>query len=65
VLKQVNELGNPSDAYTYINMVRKTPGFDGSIYRNIPWVDYANLSIGFRALQERRMEFVAEGQRMV
>ena len=60
-----NELGNSSDAYTYINMVRKRARFDGSIYRNtVP--DYANLSKEeFRTavLQERRMEFVAEGQR--
>lgn len=60
-----NELGNMEDAYTYINMVRKRARFDGAVYRNaLP--DYTNLSKEeFRAavLQERRWEFVAEGQR--
>ena len=60
-----NELGNMSDAYTYINMVRKRARFDGTVDRNtLP--DYTNLSKeAFRTavLQERRWEFVAEGQR--
>ena len=60
-----NELGNSSEAHTYINMVRKRARFDGSVYRNtVP--DYVNLSQQeFRAavLKERRLEFVAEGQR--
>ncbi|MEO8109920.1 MAG: RagB/SusD family nutrient uptake outer membrane protein [Ginsengibacter sp.] len=60
-----NELGNSSEAHKYINMVRKRARFDGSVYRNtVP--DYVNLSQQeFRAavLKERRLEFVAEGQR--
>jgi len=60
-----NELGNSAEAHTYINMVRKRARFDGTVYRNaVP--DYVNLSKDeFRAavLNERRMEFVAEGQR--
>ena len=49
---------------TYINMVRKRARFDGTVDRNtLP--DYTNLSKeAFRTavLQERRWEFVAEGQ---
>lgn len=60
-----NELGNSAEAHQYINMVRKRARFDGSVYRNaVP--DYVNLSQQeFRAavLKERRLEFVAEGQR--
>lgn len=60
-----NELGNSSEAHKYINMVRKRARFDGSVYHNaVP--DYVNLSQQeFRAavLKERRLEFVAEGQR--
>lgn len=60
-----NELGNMTDAYNYINMVRKRARFDGTVYRDaLP--DYTNLSKdAFKAavLQERRWEFVAEGQR--
>lgn len=60
-----NELGNSAEAHTYINMVRKRARWDGSVERAaVP--DYVNLSQSdFRAavLKERRMEFVAEGQR--
>ncbi len=60
-----NELDNSSEAHKYINMVRKRARFDGTVDRNaVP--DYINLSKeDFRAavLNERRMEFVAEGQR--
>ncbi len=60
-----NELGNAAEAHTYINMVRKRARWDGTVERStVP--DYANLSQeAFRAavLEERRLEFVAEGQR--
>lgn len=60
-----NELGNMDDAYKYINMVRKRARFDGTVERDaLP--DYTDLTKEeFRAavLQERRWEFVAEGQR--
>ncbi len=60
-----NELGNSAEAHTYINMVRKRARFDGTVDRNtVP--DYVNLSQQeFRdaVLKERRLEFVAEGQR--
>ncbi len=60
-----NELGNSAEAHKYINIVRRRARFDGSVYRNtVP--DYVNLSQQeFRAavLKERRLEFVAEGQR--
>lgn len=60
-----NELGNSTEAHTYINLVRKRARFDGTVYQNgVP--DLVNLSqAAFRAavLEERRMEFVAEGQR--
>jgi len=60
-----NELGNTAEALTYINMVRKRARWDGVAERNaVP--DYVGLSQeAFRAavLQERRLEFVAEGQR--
>ena len=60
-----NELDNSTEAHTYINMVRKRARFDGTVDRNTA-PDYVNLSKeAFRAavLKERRMEFVAEGQR--
>jgi len=60
-----NELGNTSEALTYINMVRKRARWDGVKERSaVP--DYVGLSQQeFRdaVLKERRMEFVAEGQR--
>ncbi|MHA4809601.1 RagB/SusD family nutrient uptake outer membrane protein [Flavitalea flava] len=60
-----NELGNTGDAETYINLVRKRARFDGTVYLNVV-PDYSGLNqVDFRAavLKERRMEFVAEGQR--
>lgn len=60
-----NELGNTPGALTYINMVRKRARFDGTVYRTTT-PDYVGLSQQeFRdaILKERRMEFVAEGQR--
>jgi starch-binding outer membrane protein, SusD/RagB family len=60
-----NELGNSADAYQYINMVRKRARFDGTTYQPV-LPDYSGLTQAqFRAavLQERRWEFVAEGQR--
>lgn len=60
-----NELGNMSDAYKYINMVRKRARFDGQVERDV-LPDYTDLTQeAFRAavLQERRWEFVAEGHR--
>ena len=60
-----NEIGNSTDAHTYINMVRKRARFNG--IEDLPTVpDYENLSKeAFRAavLNERRLEFTAEGQR--
>jgi hypothetical protein len=60
-----NELGRGEDAYKYINMIRKRARFNGTEYLNtLP--DYKDLSQQqFRdaVLKERRMEFVAEGQR--
>ena len=60
-----NEIGNSAEAHTYINMVRKRARFDG--VEDLPTVpDYENLSKeDFRVavLNERRLEFVAEGQR--
>lgn len=60
-----NELGHPDIAQTYINMVRKRARFDGTAYRNaVP--DYTGLSqnaMRDAILKERRLEFVAEGQR--
>ena len=60
-----NELGNTDEALTYINMVRKRARWDGVVERNaVP--DYVGLTQAqFRnaVLKERRMEFVAEGQR--
>ena len=60
-----NELGNTAIAHQYINMVRKRARFDGSTYTNaVP--DYVGLNKdGMREaiLKERRLEFVAEGQR--
>jgi hypothetical protein len=60
-----NEVGNTADAHKYINMVRKRARFNGTIDLNAA-LDYVNLTKdAFRAavLKERRMEFVAEGQR--
>lgn len=60
-----NELGNTPEALTYINMIRKRARWDGNIERNTT-PDYVGLSqTDFRAavLNERRLEFVAEGQR--
>ena len=60
-----NELNDPDEAHKYINMVRKRARFDGSVYRDAV-ADYEDLSKeAFRAavLKERRLEFVAEGQR--
>ena len=60
-----NELGNASEALTYINLVRKRARWDGTRERSaVP--DYTGLTQDqFRTavLKERRMEFVAEGQR--
>lgn len=60
-----NELGNSAEAHININMIRKRARWDGSTESSsVP--DYVNLSqADFRAavLQERRIEFVAEGQR--
>ena len=60
-----NETGDAAEAHKYINIVRKRARFNGSADLNaVP--DYVNLSKdAFRAavLKERRMEFVAEGQR--
>lgn len=60
-----NELDNPGVAHEYINMVRKRARFDGTTHLNtVP--DYAGLSKDqFREamLEERKLEFVAEGQR--
>ena len=62
-----NELGdgNSPIAYEYINKVRKRARFDGTNYLNtVP--DYAGLTKEeFRnaILEERKLEFVAEGQR--
>ncbi|MEP7141860.1 MAG: RagB/SusD family nutrient uptake outer membrane protein [Ferruginibacter sp.] len=60
-----SELGNTAAAHQYINMVRKRARFNGTVYLNV-LPDYVGLTKDqFRAaiLQERRMEFVAEGQR--
>ncbi|ACU02977.1 RagB/SusD family nutrient uptake outer membrane protein [Pedobacter heparinus] len=60
-----SEQNDPGTAAQYINMVRKRARFNGTVYLNtVP--DYGNLSKeAFRTavLKERRMEFVAEGQR--
>jgi len=60
-----NELNNSEVAHEYINKVRKRARFDGTNYLNtVP--DYAGLSKDdFRnaILEERKLEFVAEGQR--
>ncbi|MEP7107714.1 MAG: RagB/SusD family nutrient uptake outer membrane protein [Ferruginibacter sp.] len=60
-----NELDNSTEAHKYINIVRKRARFDGTVDRNtVP--DYVNLNKeAFRdtVLNERRLEFVAEGQR--
>lgn len=61
----MNENDQPLVAHEYINKVRKRARFDGTTYQNtVP--DYAGLGKdAFRAavLKERRLEFVAEGQR--
>jgi hypothetical protein len=60
-----NELDNSPEAHKYINIVRKRARFNGTVDLNTT-PDYVNLSKeAFRAavLKERRMEFVAEGQR--
>jgi hypothetical protein len=60
-----NELGNTPEALTYINMIRKRARWDGNVERNTT-PDYVGLNQEqFRAavLNERRLEFVAEGQR--
>ena len=60
-----NEIGNTAAAHTYINMVRKRARFNGTTYLNI-LPDYVGLTKDqFKAavLRERKMEFVAEGQR--
>lgn len=60
-----NEVNNSAAAHEYINKVRKRARFNGTTYLNI-LPDYAGLSKDqFRTavLKERRMEFVAEGQR--
>ncbi|MGZ5246312.1 MAG: RagB/SusD family nutrient uptake outer membrane protein [Flavitalea sp.] len=60
-----NELGNADLAHQYINMVRKRARFNGTTYENaVP--DYSGLSqdqMRTAILEERRIEFVAEGQR--
>lgn len=60
-----NELGNAPLAHQYINMVRRRARFDGTAYVNaVP--DYVGLSkeqMREAILKERRLEFVAEGQR--
>lgn len=60
-----NELGNADLAHDYINMVRERARFNGTTYLNtVP--DYENLSqqqMREAIIEERRMEFVAEGQR--
>ena len=60
-----NELGNTAEAHKYLNMVRKRARFNGITELNV-LPDYVNLSAEqFRTavLNERRWEFVAEGQR--
>jgi tetratricopeptide (TPR) repeat protein len=60
-----NELGNPDLAHQYINMVRKRARFNGTTYENTVH-DYAGLNqdqMRMAILEERRLEFVAEGQR--
>lgn len=60
-----NELGNTNPAHEYINLVRKRARFDGTAYVNtVP--DYVGLSkdqMKDAIIKERRLEFVAEGQR--
>lgn len=60
-----NELGNSAVAHEYINRVRKRARFDGTAYVNaVP--DYVGLSkeqMREALIKERRLEFVAEGQR--
>ncbi|HEX2534265.1 MAG TPA: RagB/SusD family nutrient uptake outer membrane protein [Chitinophagaceae bacterium] len=60
-----NELGNADIAHQYINMVRKRARFNGTTHVNaVP--DYVGLSkeeMRAAILEERRLEFAAEGQR--
>jgi hypothetical protein len=61
-----NELGHAADAHTYINMVRKRARFNGTTYPAGAVPDYTGLNqADMRAalINERRLEFVAEGQR--
>jgi len=61
----VNETGNSADAHLYINKIRKRARYNGTIYQPV-LTDYVGLSKeAFRAavLNERRKEFVCEGQR--
>lgn len=61
----VNETGNSEEAHLYINKIRKRARFDGAVYKPV-LADYVGLSKeAFRAavLNERRKEFVCEGQR--
>ena len=60
-----NELGNSTTAHEYINKVRKRARFNGTTYLNV-LPDYVGLTkdeLRVAVLKERRMEFVAEGQR--
>jgi hypothetical protein len=60
-----NESGNTAAAHEYINKVRKRARFNGTTELNV-LPDYVGLTQEqFRdaVLKERRMEFVAEGQR--
>ena len=60
-----NELGNAALAHEYINMVRKRARFNGTVYENAV-ADYVGLNkdqMKEAIIKERRMEFVAEGQR--
>ncbi len=60
-----NELGQAGIAHEYINMVRKRARFNGTTYENaVP--DYSGLNkdqMRQAIIKERRLEFVAEGQR--
>ena len=60
-----NELGQEGIAHEYINMVRKRARFNGTTYENaVP--DYSGLNkdqMRQAIIKERRLEFVAEGQR--
>ncbi len=60
-----NEMGESAIAHQYINMVRKRARFNGTTYENsVP--DYSGLNkeqMREAILNERRLEFVAEGHR--